>query len=97
MSGSVYEVDTEAKKIRRFNGKKDPTPRQGKDGEWRGYLNNLTVEVGESVVIAWSDAHQLTEETLDYLGINEKEAPPPSPGRTTFTSPVVEVDSNVYN
>lgn len=97
MSGSVYEVDTEAKKIRRLNGKKDPTPRQGKDGEWRGYLGELTIQVGESVWISWADAHPLTEETLSLLGITEAEAPPPSPGRNTFTSPVVEIDNNVYN
>lgn len=97
VSGSLYEVDQENKKIRRLNGNADPTPRQGKDGEWRGYLNDLHIEVGQSVVIAWADAHQLTGETMSLLGISEKDAPPPTSGRTTFTSPVAEIDNNVYN
>lgn len=97
ISGSLYEVDQENKKIRRLNGNADPTPRQGKDGEWRGYLNDLHIEVGQSVVIAWADSHQLTEETMSLLGISEKEAPPPAPGRTTMTSPVAEIDDKVYH
>jgi len=96
-SGSIYEVDTEGKKIRRLEGKKNPTPRQGKDGEWRGYLNDLKVEVGESVLISWAAAHQLTEETLGLLGISETEAPPPVPGRLTITSPVIEIDNTLYH
>ena len=97
ISGSVYEVDTETKKIRRLNGKKDPSPRQGKDGEWQEYLNELTVEVGEPVWIQWAAPKQLTEEMLDLLGIEEKDAPPPAPGRLTHTSLVVEIDTNVYH
>lgn len=92
VTGSVYEVDTEGKKIRRLQGKKDPTPRQGKDGEWRGYLNDLEVKVGASVWIQWEDAHPLTDETLGLLGISDEEAPPPAPGRLTITSPVAEID-----
>lgn len=96
ISGSLYEVDLDNKKIRRLNGKADPTPRQGKDGEWQGYLNNLTVVVGEPVIIAWAASHKLTEEACDLLGIDQGKDEP-VPGRTTFTSVVVEIDDKVYN
>lgn len=96
ISGSLYEVDTTAKKIRRLNGKGDPTPRQGKDGEWQPYLNDITVEKGEPVWIQWAAPKPLTEETRDLFGIEEKDDIP-TPGRVTHTSIVVEIDNNVYN
>jgi len=96
ISGSLYEVDTENKKIRRLNGKKDPTPRQGKDGEWRGYLGELSVTIGQPVWIIWADAHPLTDETKGLFGINDADDVP-VPGRSTFTSVVVEIDDKVYH
>lgn len=51
-SGSLYEVDDINKKIRRLIGIKDPTPRQGIDGQWRGY-KELALELGQSAVIFW--------------------------------------------
>jgi hypothetical protein len=95
-SGSVYEVDTEAKKIRRLNGKKDPTPRQGKDGEWREYINDLSVEMGKNVWIQWADAHPPTEETQALLGLAADQVRPYK-GSLTTTNLVVEIDSNTYN
>lgn len=35
--GSLYEVDHANNRIRRLSGLKDPTPRQGKDGEWKNF------------------------------------------------------------
>jgi len=51
-SGSVYEVDCEDKKIRRLNGIKSPTARQGKDGEWKNY-SDLLLTKGASCIIVW--------------------------------------------
>lgn len=95
-SGSTYEVDSAAKKIRRLNGKKDPTPRQGKDGEWREYLNDISVKVGEPVWIQWADAHPPTEETQSLLGLGP-ESMAPYKGSLTHTSQVTEIDDTVYN
>ena len=36
-SGSTYEIELENKRIRRLDGKKAATSRQGKDGEWKTY------------------------------------------------------------
>ena len=36
-TGSLYQVDEENKRVRRIEGVKAPTPRQGKDGEWKEY------------------------------------------------------------
>ena len=94
-TGSLYEVDQENKKIRRLNGKRDPSPRQGKDGEWQGYLNDLSIVVGEPVIIAWAAAHKLTKEACDFLGI-EPGSDQAVPGRTTFTSRVVEIDQQIF-
>lgn len=52
---SIYEVDTENKRIRRLNGKDDPTPRQGPDGEWKPYLELMNdVKIGDPLIIAWT-------------------------------------------
>jgi hypothetical protein len=36
-----------------FNSKSDPTPRIGKDGDWRGYDSILGPVVNESMIIVW--------------------------------------------
>ena len=54
-SGSLYELDTTNKKIRRLNGLNDPTTRNGSDGEWKVYEDILNVKLGSSVVIVWGD------------------------------------------
>lgn len=53
-TGSQYELDLKAKKIRRLGGEHDPTPRQGKDGEWRSFHDVTAVRVGKPVTIIWS-------------------------------------------
>ena len=72
-SGSVYEVNTDSKQIRRLNGVKDPTPRQGPDGQWRAYKDVYPnpIVVGAGVVIVWGPETALlaeTEETLKDMG-----------------------------
>lgn len=51
-TGSTYEVDLKEKKIRRVLGIDDPTPRQGKDGEWKTF-KSLLIEKGEPAYIMW--------------------------------------------
>ncbi len=50
-SGSVYEMDVENQRVRRLNGPRDPTPRQGPDGEWRGYEKALLLETGKMLFV----------------------------------------------
>jgi hypothetical protein len=52
-SGSAYELDISNTQIRRLGGKEDPTPRQGKDGEWKKYEFCSEVIVGLPVLIQW--------------------------------------------
>jgi hypothetical protein len=66
-SGSVYEVNTDSKQIRRLNGVKDPTPRQGKDGQWRTYSDITSVTVGSGVAIFWGHDVPLLAETEEQL------------------------------
>lgn len=53
ISGSVYEVDEVNKQCRRLIGMKDPLPRQGKDGEWKPYIEMVGPRVGEPCVFFW--------------------------------------------
>jgi hypothetical protein len=55
-SGSAYELDEDAKRIRRVSGEAPGTSRQGPDGEWRSYHDVSRPVVGEPVVIAWDPA-----------------------------------------
>lgn len=94
-SGSVYEVDTAKKRIRRLNGVKDPTPRQGKDGEWRSYrqLHPDPIKVGSGVVILWGEETELLAETKEMLqSIGGGFGAP-----MTTTSTVMDIDNEVYN
>lgn len=79
VSGSVYEVDEADKNVRRLNGKSDPTPRIGKDGDWRGYDSILGPVVNESMIIVWGKNVSLL---------------PGSDGGTpvTMTSPVASIE-----
>ena len=66
-SGSLYEVDEEANKVRRLIGVKDPTPRQGKDGEWKSYMEHTPVVVGKGVVFLWATAGIVGRSTITSL------------------------------
>lgn len=53
-SGSVYEVNTLFKKIRRLDGSQEPTPRQGQDEQWKYYEEISEIKVNSPVLISWS-------------------------------------------
>lgn len=52
---STYEMDTEARLIRRIIGVNPPTPRQGPDGYWRPYRAVSPLYVGYRVFITYAD------------------------------------------
>jgi hypothetical protein len=87
-SGSVYEINTDSKKIRRLKGTEDPTPRQGKDGEWRPYADIFPnpIQVGKGVVIAWGSDTPLLDETKAMFGDDAAGMP------ITTTSKVIMVE-----
>jgi hypothetical protein len=76
-SGSVYEVDQKESRIRRLEGKLDPTKRVGNDGEWKQYHSLSDIKIGQCILIIWN-------EDIEPLAIEGT-----SPG--TMTSPVVEI------
>ena len=80
ISGSLYEVDQENKQIRRLNGTNDPSPRQGKDGDFRKYSEISSIEIEKPVLICW-----IKEETPLLSGSPEYAVP------TTLTSLVEKI------
>jgi hypothetical protein len=60
-SQSAYEVDLQNKRVRRLRGAADPTPRQGKDGEWKEYTDISPIVVGLSVAIFWAPPSKISE------------------------------------
>jgi hypothetical protein len=85
-SGSTYEVNTTDQKIRRLNGKKDPTPRMGKQGEWRPY-QELFLQVGEPATIIYGNDVDLLPETDAMISKGGMMVV----AKTTQTSPVKEI------
>lgn len=63
-SGSTYELDRDNKRIRRLEGAGAPTPHQGPDGDWRGYLAISLPEVGAYVMVIWGLAGDVVERTV---------------------------------
>lgn len=90
-TGSTYEVDLENKRIRRLSGEHDPTPRQGRDGDWRSYLEITPIEVNAPVGIFWDPKTtpklQETQALEEQLGCDLGAAP------ATLTSPVRSIRS----
>ena len=80
---SVYEVDTQNKRVRRMSGKDNPTPRQGADGAWRAYASIFPdpPTVGSELLIMWEPA------TTPLLEGSPEGAVP-----TTITSPITQID-----
>jgi hypothetical protein len=60
-TGSVYEVDTEAKRIRRLTGEGKPTERVG--DVWRDYSDITTVALGYRVLVTWTKDVPLLDTT----------------------------------
>jgi hypothetical protein len=50
---SVYEVDHPNNRIRRLEGRNDPTPRQGTDGEWKTYVAISAIAEKAQVLVIW--------------------------------------------
>jgi hypothetical protein len=83
-TGSLYEVDSDNRRIRRMIGVNNPSPRQGKDGEWRPY-DTLILNLGESACIFWDPK---TTPLLEGSGGNIP---------ATITSKVVKIERNEEN
>lgn len=74
-ANSMYEYNEEQKQIRRLNGKTDPTPRQGKDGEWKKVSKVDNLAEGKCAVILWEIVNE--DELITF--------------KTTVTSPIVKI------
>jgi hypothetical protein len=62
-SSSIYEIDEEAKKIRRLHGIKDPTPRQGNDGDWKDY-KEIIIALNKQLIIVWGNGTNANGEAI---------------------------------
>lgn len=51
---STYEVDLPGRRVRRITGERQPTPRQGTDGDWRGYQDILAAPMPDGLSV-WFD------------------------------------------
>lgn len=76
-SGSVYEVDTSACRMRRLSGEHEPTTNQGADGAWKNYGLISSIVVDSSVLVVW---------LVEPDDVNWKV-------RTTLTSLVVSIET----
>ena len=90
LSGSVYEINTDSKKIRRVSGNKQATNRQGQDGDWREYqsIQPDPIEVGKELLIVWMPDTPLLEETKEAMKAMHKPWVLPC----TMTSTVMNVE-----
>jgi hypothetical protein len=64
-SGSIYELRTNDKLIRRISGVNSPTMYQGPDGEWRRYEKLTGPEVGYPMIIVWAYHEELENEKTE--------------------------------
>ena len=85
-TGSCYEVDREASKIRRLSGKNDPTSRQGQDGEWKPYEYLAPIVIGQGATIIWGSDTPLLPETKSLAALSSIVVP------MTYTSDVESVE-----
>lgn len=67
VSGSLYEVNLDTKQVRRLIGIKDPTPRQGEDGNWREYKEITPITTGHPVVFIWNFLIDRAESTMTSI------------------------------
>lgn len=56
ISGSIYQVDEENKRIRRITGKTPPHRTFAPDGKWKPFEEITFIEVGLSACIKWPEA-----------------------------------------
>jgi hypothetical protein len=60
---STYELDEPNKRVRRLNGIENPTPRQGRDGEWRDYETITEPVIGNRLLIVWEFENGVAKST----------------------------------
>lgn len=75
-TGSVYEVDASACRMRRLSGTHAPSTNQGEDSVWKNYGLISPVEAGSPVLVVW---------LVEPDDVNWKV-------RSTITSPVVDIE-----
>jgi len=61
---STYEVDIDNKKIRRLNGERVPTQRQGTDGEWKAYEEITQAAIGVPFITVWRTEDGVMKSTM---------------------------------
>lgn len=84
MSGSVYEIDTEGRRLRRATaGKMSATKRATE--EWREYTDVYGPQLGECLEIFWGRGR---DEVSNDLGTPEDV----DPYRSTITTPVCAIE-----
>lgn len=82
----MYEVDLQEKKCRRLIGMSNPTPRQGKDGDWKVFqaIHPDVPVQGKPVLFVW--------DASNHPALNDTDGEPYVP--TTMTSLVTEIVSS---
>lgn len=61
LTGSIYEIDLDNKKVRRIFGNHPPSMRQAKDGMWQTYHGISTPTIGLSLLILWDNGGKCTQ------------------------------------
>ena len=88
-SGSIYEINTMEKKIRRLSNSNgtSPTSRQ-RDVAWRTYQDLVPdpIKIGSQVIIVWDASTELLPDTKAQMQDGEFAVP------TTMTSHVVSIE-----
>lgn len=71
---SVYEIDKDRCRVRRLTSDHDPTPRQGEDGDWKGYEDLRFMADGMFIIwgFTYSGIAQgtLTSRILEINGVD---------------------------
>ena len=73
-TGSVYELKSDEKLIRRVQGAAPPTPRQGANGDWKPY-ESIAYRIGVSIFIIWSYDGPIARSTRTSTLISIEEIP----------------------
>lgn len=80
-TGSIYQIDTANKKIRRLSGTRPATSRIG-ENEWKKYLSIADLSLDRSAIIVWGDdVTPLDPDSILAL-------------KTTITSKIVSIEED---
>lgn len=92
-TGSIYEVDYVAKKIRQVNRSEKCASGRVGAGEWRTFVS---LEMTDRCLhIGWGsgrDEHSATAEQVGTVSESGREVPDASVSRYTHTSPIVKTE-----